>query len=113
MSYISRWYGQGGHWINHGLPIYVAIDIKPENGCEIQKLACGKSVVMLRLKIVKSMEEETRVIEHGNDNNESELLHGPKVLKYLIDPWAFTYRVVCEDSYLDSVGAATKLWNWT
>ena len=26
---ISRWYGQGGHWINHGLPMYVAIDRNP------------------------------------------------------------------------------------
>jgi hypothetical protein len=33
---ISRWYGQGGNWINHGLPMYVAIDRKPENSCEIQ-----------------------------------------------------------------------------
>jgi hypothetical protein len=32
---ISRWYGQGRHLINHGLPIYVEIDRKPENGCEI------------------------------------------------------------------------------
>jgi hypothetical protein len=46
---ISRWYGQGGSWINHGLPMYVAIDRKPENGCEIQNSACGKSGVMLRL----------------------------------------------------------------
>ena len=23
---MSRWYGRGGHWINHGLPMYVAID---------------------------------------------------------------------------------------
>jgi hypothetical protein len=26
---ISRWYGQGGHWIENGLPQYVAIDRKP------------------------------------------------------------------------------------
>eukprot|EP00542_Grammatophora_oceanica_P010949 CAMPEP_0194045412 /NCGR_PEP_ID=MMETSP0009_2-20130614/16765_1 /TAXON_ID=210454 /ORGANISM="Grammatophora oceanica, Strain CCMP 410" /LENGTH=100 /DNA_ID=CAMNT_0038690263 /DNA_START=168 /DNA_END=467 /DNA_ORIENTATION=+ len=38
---MSRWYGQGGHWINIGLPMYVAIDRKPENGCEIQNAACG------------------------------------------------------------------------
>ncbi len=25
---LSCWYGQGGHWINHGLPQYVAIDCK-------------------------------------------------------------------------------------
>ena len=44
---MSRWYGQGGHWINHGLPMYVAIDRKPENGCEIQNVACGCSGVMI------------------------------------------------------------------
>ena len=42
---MSRWYGQGGHWINHGLPMYVAINRKPENGCEIQNAACGRSGV--------------------------------------------------------------------
>jgi len=33
---ISRWHGLGGSWINKGLPMYVAIDRKPEDGCEIQ-----------------------------------------------------------------------------
>jgi len=34
---MCRWYGQGGAWINHGLPMYMAIDRKPENGCERYK----------------------------------------------------------------------------
>ena len=51
---ISRWYGQGGHWINLGLPMYVEIDRKPENGAEIQNSACGQSGIMMRLRIVKS-----------------------------------------------------------
>ena len=46
---MSQWYGQGGHWINHGLPMYVAIDCKSENGCEIQNVACGHSIVMIHL----------------------------------------------------------------
>ena len=25
---MSRWYGQGGHWINHGLPQYVALVVR-------------------------------------------------------------------------------------
>eukprot|EP00171_Calliarthron_tuberculosum_P005610 IDg5610t1 len=49
---MSRWYGQGGHWIEHGLPQYVAIDRKPENGCEIQNSACGRSGVMMQLQLV-------------------------------------------------------------
>ena len=33
---MSRWYGQGGHWINHGLPMYVANSIV---GCPSVPLA--------------------------------------------------------------------------
>jgi len=55
---IARWYGLGGTWINMGLPMYVAIDRKPEDGCEIQNCCDGRSNVMMRLKLVKSKEEE-------------------------------------------------------
>jgi hypothetical protein len=75
---MSRWYGQGGHWINHGLPQYVAIDRKPENGCEIQNAACGRSVVVLSpLKLVKGID---LVDEDDNDRalTESSWLHGTK-----------------------------------
>lgn len=46
---MSRWYGKGGDWINEGLPHYVAIDRKPENGCEIQTACCGTSGIMMSL----------------------------------------------------------------
>lgn len=55
---ISRWYGLGGSWINTGLPMYVAMDRKPEAGCEIQDSCCGKSQIIMRLKLVKSAAEE-------------------------------------------------------
>ena len=51
---ISRWYGLGGHWINMGLPMYVAFDRKPEDGCEIQNVCCGKCGIMMQLRLVKS-----------------------------------------------------------
>ena len=35
-EYIPRWYGLGGGWIHIGLPMYISIYRKPENGCEIQ-----------------------------------------------------------------------------
>ena len=57
---ISRWYGQGGDWINKGLPMYVAIDRKPENGCEIQNASCADLGIMIQLKIVKTKAEEER-----------------------------------------------------
>ena len=49
-----QWYGLGGHWINMGLPMYVAIDRKPEDGCEIQSACCALSGIILQLKLVKS-----------------------------------------------------------
>ena len=50
---MARWCGVGGDWINKGLPMYVAIDHKPENGCEIQSACCGKSGIMMSLKLIK------------------------------------------------------------
>jgi hypothetical protein len=43
----------GGDWINEGLPHYVAIDCKPENCCEVQNAACGKTGIMMELCVVK------------------------------------------------------------
>ena len=102
---MSQWYGQGGHWINHGLPMYVAIDRKPENGCEIQNAACGHSGVMIRLKIVKTAEEENASAVTDDDGNN----HGTNVLKFLVEPWVRTDRCVCVDSYFASVNAVTVL----
>ena len=105
---MSRWYGQGGHWINHGLPQYVAIDRKPENGCEIQNAACGRSGVMLRLKLVKGVDLVGE--DNNNDPQEASLLHGTHVLKHVVLPWFGTNRIVCADSYFASVGAAKELY---
>ena len=53
-NFILWRYGQGGHWIKLGLPMYLARDKKPENGAEIQNYACRWSGIMIRLRIVKS-----------------------------------------------------------
>ena len=101
----SRWYGLGGYWINKGLPQYVAMERKPEAGCEIQDACCGRSGVMLRLKLVKTASEE----EHGDRTDNDGLLHGTKVLRSLVQPWAFSDRTVVADSYFSSVGAADEM----
>ena len=99
-----RWYGLGGDWINIGLPHYVAIDRKPENGAEIQDSCDGKSGVMLRLKVVK-------VQPNDDDDNDDEpdLNHGTMVLKELVEPWLHTDRIVCADSYFSSVQTAIEM----
>lgn len=60
---ISRWYGLGGNWINLGLPHYVAMDRKPEHGCEIQNCCDGITGIMMRLKLVKSQAVEAATQE--------------------------------------------------
>ena len=95
--------------INHGLPQYVAIDRKPENGCEIQNAACGRSGVMLRLKLVKGVNLPGSEDEVFGSNEES-LLHGTNVLKHVVSPWFGSNRIVCADSYFASVGAAKELF---
>ena len=42
-----RWHGIGDDWINEGLPMFVAVDRKPDYGCEIQSICFAKSGVML------------------------------------------------------------------
>ena len=102
---MSRWYGQGSHWINHGLPMYVAIDRKPANGCEIQNAAFGHSGVMIRLKDVKTAEEQNAsAVTDDNSNN-----HGTNVLKFLVEPWVRTDHCVCADSYFASINAVTVM----
>ena len=95
---IRCWYRGGGYWINDGLPCYIAIDCKSVNGCEIQNSACGESGVILRLKLVKNVQEEVKDELGQESGNGDDLIQDCKVLKELIEPWYHTHRVVCADS---------------
>jgi hypothetical protein len=53
-----RWYGLGGSWINMGMPMYVSIQRKPEDGLEIHDSCCGKCRIMMHLRLVKSAEAD-------------------------------------------------------
>ena len=85
--------------------MYIAIDQKRENGCEIQNSACSESGIMLRLLLVKS-EEDYHL--HTQENNEG-LQHGTAILKYVVVPWANYERGVCADSYFASVSSAEEM----
>ena len=85
--------------------MYTAIDRKPENGCEIQNLACSESGVMLRLLLVKSEEDYPL---HTQEKNEG-LQHGTAILKYLVVPWANSEQGVCADYYFSSVSSAEEM----
>ena len=73
--YIS--YEKGGHWINHGLPMKVAINRKPENGCEIQNTCCGRNMIMMRLKLLKTAEEQ---LTHTFPDSDTGIIHSTYIL---------------------------------
>jgi hypothetical protein len=102
---ISWWYGQGGLWINPGLPLYVAIRTKLDYGCELQDSCCGVSGILMRLMIVKSAKEESTSVQEVAPG----LLHGTAVMIGLVSPWQHTNRIFCADSYFASVPAASEL----
>lgn len=99
---ILKWYGLEGHWIEVGLPMYMAIDRKPENGCKIQNAACGRSGMMLRLHLVTTAADQRSSLSAA----EADLLHGSVVLNRLSGAWAGSNRIVCVESYFASVQAA-------
>jgi hypothetical protein len=105
---IVHWYGLGGDWINMGLPHYIAIDRKPENGCKMQDTACGISGVIAKLKLVKSADYEG-ANNHGASAGDDDLPHGGKVLQEVVPTWSNSNRIVCADSYFASVAAALEL----
>jgi Transposase IS4 len=100
---MSRWYGKGGDWINAGLPHYIAIDRKPENGCEIQTACCGTSGIMMSLRLVKGDKGDELL-------GDPELNHGVGVMLTLLDKWPSRGRIVCADSYFASVQAAVAMY---
>ena len=71
-----RWYGIGGHWINSGLPQYIAIDRNPENDCEIPNATDGVSGIMTQLNLVKTSSGEDLHYPEEHDG----LLQGLKVM---------------------------------
>ena len=48
-----RCYCLGGYWINLGLTQYVKMDHKSDAGFNMQYNFCGRSMVILKLKLVK------------------------------------------------------------
>ena len=61
---------------------------------------------MMRIKLVKNAEEE---LTHTIPDAETGLLHGTRVLLYLIGPWTYSLRTVVGDLYFSSVGSAEEL----
>ena len=60
---------------------------------------------MIRLKIVKTVEEENASVVTDDDGNN----HGTNVLKFLVEPWVRTDCCVCADSYFVSINAVTVM----
>ena len=69
--------------------MYVTMDRNTYNGAEINNDACGRSGIMMRLRIVKSTKNEEE-----QQDDEDNIPHGTKVLNEIVMPWANTDRFV-------------------
>jgi hypothetical protein len=116
---VIRWYGVGGAFVNAGLPMYLALERKPDNSGEIQNLADVASGIMLHLKVVKLVKEEKAIStdaaaanqdkDDGNDNTANKGGKGTRVLLELTEPWHHSGRVITADAYFAFIEAATKM----
>ena len=79
--------------------MYISIERKIRNNCEIQNAECSKSGVMLRLLLVKDKQDSDI---HAQENNEG-LTHGTDIIKYLTLTWYNSEQGFCADFYFASV----------
>ena len=64
------------------MPHYIAIDRRPENGCEIQNAADRVSGIIIQLKLINTSSEEDLHYLEEHDG----LLHGTKVMINILKP---------------------------
>ena len=103
---MSRWYGIGGNWINSSFPQYIAINRKPENGCDIHNSDYVISGIMIQLNLFKTFSEEDIHDYKEHDG----LVHGTKLIINIFYPWVNNqWHVVRADIYVDSVQACDEL----
>ena len=124
---IVRWYGLGGHWISVGLPHYVSMERKPEDGCEIQTSCCAETGILCQICVCKTQSECKRAAqEEANkekDNNNQDNTNntstnksdqppksaGTLAVLELTEPWHTSNRIVVTDSAFASVNTAVQL----
>ena len=106
-EHVSVWCGLGGFWTNTGVPVHVAMERKPDSGCEIQNSACGRSGTMMRLKLVKTAEEQ----HAGTKDDDMEPPHRTAIVKHPVEPWADSTagRIVCADLHFASVPTVIEM----
>ena len=91
--------------------MFVAIDRKPDCGCEIQSICCSKSSIMLHLKVVKTLKSRIRekMLPALTINGDIGLNEGTWVVKELCFPWANTNHVAVANSCFASVQMTQKM----
>ena len=116
---VIRWYGKDGAFVDAGLPMYLALECKPDNGGEIQNLADVASGIMLHLKVVKSANEEKAIaastaadaIAAATAADDDDIAaadkagKGTQVLLELTKPWHHSGHVVTAVAYFASMEA--------
>jgi len=108
---MSKWNGLGGNWINVGLPTFISMERKPEDGCEIQNVCCARSKIMMQIKVVAH--EDAAATEADGNADDDGVPHAVQVMKQLMNPWLHDgERIICGDSYFASVRAARHMMEY-
>ena len=86
--------------------MYIAMDRKPEDGCEIQDSCDGETGIMLQLKLVKTKTEEDRIVDEKEEDSDVKISKGTQVVLKLVEPWTNADtppRIVLGDSAFASL----------
>ena len=107
---IVCWYGLGGHWISKGLPHYVALDRKPNNGAKICNSCCGVTGILTCLELCQlAAKTEQQEIANPNPVVPSGTASGTRSILNLTQPFFGTRHVVVGSSAFASVNIAMQL----
>jgi len=92
--------------VNIGLPTYIALERKPDNGCEMWSMCCSETGIMYKLMIVKDGAAMEADFESDVPENYG---HGTKVLANLVKGLEMSGRLIVADSFFASVEATEEM----
>jgi hypothetical protein len=109
---------QRGVFVDAGLPMYLALERKPDNSGEIQNLVDVASGIMLHLKVVKSANEEKAITVAATADaiaDDDDIVaankagKGTQVLLELTEPWHHSGHLFTADAYSALVEAVLAM----
>ena len=106
---MARWYGLGGSWISDGLPHYIALDRKPDAGCEIHDTCCSESGLICQIELVKEPQSDEFATTDAPKKPPITNMSGINVAFCLTKLWHHTRRIVVGNLAFSSVNTCVQM----